>query len=118
MNMRLEHICEQIREVLSTALAFEMRDPAFEGVTITRVRVSPDYQYADVRFSTYDEKDRSRVEAGFARAKGALRSLVAKRVLMKSVPQLRFHYDDDVAAERRIGRILEELHVDGEPLET
>ncbi|MCB1043377.1 MAG: 30S ribosome-binding factor RbfA [Acidobacteria bacterium] len=117
MNARLEPICEQVREIISRAIAFEMRDPAFEGVTITRVRVSPDYQFADVRYTTYDDEDRELAEAGFQRARGALRSAVAKQINMRKTPQLRFHYDEDVVAERRISDILEGLKEDSPNVE-
>lgn len=118
-NARLEHVSEQIREVLSTALAFEMRDPGLNGVTITRVRLSPDFQYADIRYVTYEDGQRAKAESSFDRAKGALRTKVAKQVRMKKVPVLRFHYDEDVSAERRIGEILEHIKLeDGDDLVT
>lgn len=111
MTIRSEHIGEQIRQVLGTALLFDVRDPYLEGATITRVRVSPDLQFADVRYSLLndDQHDLDRAATGFERANGALRRIVASKVKMKKVPVLRFHFDDDLVHERRVAEILDEL---------
>ncbi|CAM2007916.1 30S ribosome-binding factor RbfA [Acanthopleuribacter pedis] len=108
---RLNNLAEQVRQVLSYALSFEMRDPGFDGVTITRVRLSPDLQFADVLFTELDDDTNPEVPIeSFRRAKGALKRIVAQRVQMRRVPELRFHVDEDVVAERRIGKILETMH--------
>lgn len=110
-NHRLNNLAEQVRQVLSYALSFEMGDPGFDGVTITRVRLSPDLQYADVLFTELDDGTNPDVPLeSFRRAKGALKRIIAQRVQMRRVPELRFHVDEDVVAERRIGKILETMH--------
>ena len=112
MSRRNEVLGEQIRQILSTAICFEMRDPALEGVTVTRVRVSPDLQVADVRFTWPEEDgDIEPVLIALDRATGALKRIIAAQVRLKRVPNLRFHPDMDVAAERRIGQILDTLDI-------
>ena len=111
MSHRLHNLTEQLRQVLSYALSFEMGDPGFDGVTITRVKLSPDLQYADVLFTELDDEIDPEIPLeSFRRAKGALKRLIAQRIQMRRVPELRFHYDDAVAAERRIGKILESIN--------
>ena len=108
MSNRLHNLAEQVRQVISYAINFEMGDPGFVGVTITRVKLSPDLQFADVLFTELDDGIDPEVPMrSFQRAKGALKRHVAQRVQMRRVPELRFHYDDDVKAERRINQILE-----------
>lgn len=112
MGNRQAVVGEQIRQVLSSALLFEMRDPDLEGIVITRVKVSPSLEHADVRF-TYPVEviDANKVIRAFGRAKGALRRYIAKNVKLRKIPDLRFHADDDVFAERRIGDVLEQLNI-------
>ena len=112
MSNRIMVIGERIRQLISTAIHLEMRDAHLEGVIITRVKVSPDYQFADIRF-TYPEEDRKAetVLQALTRAKGAFKRIIASQIKMKKVPELRFHADEDVRAERRIGKILEELKI-------
>jgi len=110
MSTRAEVFGEQIRQVISTAIHLELRDPRLRDVTITRVKMSPDLQYADIRYSCFDEtRDIRQVATGLDRAKGALKRLLANKIRMRKIPQLRFHYDEDIEAERRIEKLLQEI---------
>jgi len=119
MPKRADIYAEQIRQIISEAVLFEMRDPALEGITITRVRVSPDLQYADIRFTPQDDvRDPADVARALQHAAGAFRRKLAKSIQMRRTPQLRFHFDEDVAAERRIGEILDNLAIPREDDDT
>ena len=112
MSQRAFVLAEQIRQVLSYALSFEMRDPELHGITVTRVKLSPDLQFVDVRFFYYDEaKTPQTVLAALNRAKGAFKRLIAGKVAMRRVPELRFHFDEDMASEQKIEEILKNLEI-------
>ena len=112
MAHRTGVIGEQLRQILSSAICFEMRDPDLEGIVFTRVRVSPDLQYADVLFSyAEEEKKLVAVLKALNRARGALKRAISRQVKLRRVPDLRFHVDEDMNAERRIGEILDQLHI-------
>lgn len=112
MTVRTEVIGEQIRQLISSAVHFELRDPRLQDVTITRVKVSPDLQFADIRLAVMAEgRDHREVLQGFSKAKGALKKFVAGRLKLRKVPEFRFHYDDDVDAELKIGEILKTLDI-------
>jgi ribosome-binding factor A len=117
MSKRPDIVAEEIRQLLSQALLFDIRDPRLEGVTLTGVRVSPDLQYADLRFTIgEDDPDIARVLQAFERARGFFKRLLAKNLRLRRIPDLRFHFDDRVEAERRINQILQGLHIpDPEP---
>ena len=110
--MKPEVLGERLKEIISFAIHFELRDPGLEGVTVTRVRVSADCQFADVRVAAFEGIKRAeQIVQTLDRAKGALRGLVAQRVRLRKVPELRFHYDDDVDSEQRISQILDGLEI-------
>ena len=111
MSNRSIVLAEQLRQVVSTAVQFEMRDPALSDITITRVKVSPDLSLADIRFTTLDAADQAKAIKALNHAKGALKRIVAKSVKLRRVPDLRFHYDRDVEDEKRIGQILNKLDI-------
>ncbi len=112
MSNRTLVLAEQIRQILSSALCFKMRDPQLEGVTFTRAKVSSDLQFADILF-TYPEEDKKleAVSHALNRAKGAFKRIIAQKIKLRRVPDLRFHPDDDLSAERRIGAILAQLEI-------
>lgn len=113
MSHRMEQLAEDVRQVLASALMFEMRDPGLDGVTLTRVKLSPDMSYADVRYTLMaDASPRHTAQKSLERAAGALKRELSSRLKMRRMPTLRFHYDDMVEEERRIGEILEDLNKD------
>lgn len=112
MSDRSSTLAEQIRRIVSEALYLELRDPNLEGITITRVRVSQDLQFADIRFTIQDDmRTPETVTRSLDRASGALKRALTKSLRLRRIPSLRFHHDEDVSAERRIGAILETLHI-------
>ena len=109
MSHRRESVAEHVRQVLSYALNFEMGDPGLEGLALTHVKLSPDFQYADVLYALPEGDTEEEAEAALNRAKPALRRAVAQKVKMRRVPELRFHIDRGMAATQRIEAILETL---------
>lgn len=85
---RAQRVGEEIQRVLAEALAFDVRDPRLSGVTLLRVDVSSDLKTAKVFFIAHDDPERA--QEGFSHAKGFLRGLIAKRMEMRLVPDLRF----------------------------
>jgi len=115
MTNRADALAEQIRQIISEAILFEMRDPALEGITITRVRVSRDLAYADIRFTPQDDvRDPETVARSLQRAAGAFRRFLSQKTKLRRTPQLRFHFDEDVVAERRISDILQNMDISRE----
>lgn len=110
MSHRMEQLEEDFRQVLAAALMFEMRDPGLDGVTVTRVKLSPDLSYADVRYTLMEQSPgKAQAQKSLERASGALKREISSRIKVRRMPALRFHFDDMVEEERRIGEILEDL---------
>lgn len=111
LSHRTERIAEQVREELSQMLATEVSDPGVGLVTITRVRVTADLSLARVYWTIIgDAAERKRSEKALKRTTPYLRHLLASRMTLRRVPELAFQFDESVAAQDRIERILQELH--------
>jgi ribosome-binding factor A len=110
MLHRTERVAEQIREELSQMLATEVRDPGVGLVTITRVKVTADLSLARVYWTILgDEKERAQTSKALGRAAPYVRHLLSSRLSLRRVPEVHFHFDESVAAQDRIERILQEL---------
>jgi ribosome-binding factor A len=108
---RPDRVADQIRSELATLLAREVHDPGIGFVTLTRVQVSPDLQVARVLYTVLgDARPVNRAHERSARAATFLRRQIGSRLRLKRAPELRFVYDDSVAGQDRIERILNELH--------
>lgn len=96
-----------IREVVSTAILFELRDPRIQNVTVLGADVSPDLRYASVRISVMgDEKMAALTMHGLTSAKGYLQSRVAEYIKSRYTPELRFVLDDTVQKAVQTSAIL------------
>ena len=97
-------------------LAREVHDPGIGFVTLTRVQVSPDLQVARVFYTVLgDNKALESSARALGRAATFLRRQIGSRLRLKRAPELRFVYDDSVAGQDRIERILNELHASPAP---
>jgi len=108
--MQHQQIEDEIKRIISIALYQDLRDPAFQDMTITRVKVARDLQFADVRFTSRDTLNEVDViEEKVNRAAKAFRGVLAKKLRIRKIPQLRFHYDKDILAEQRIEDVLNKI---------
>jgi ribosome-binding factor A len=108
---RADRVADQIRGELAMLLAREVHDPGIGFVTITRVTVSPDLQIARIYYTVLgDEKSRASSAKALDRAVPFLKRQIGARLRLKRVPELKFHYDEAVAGQDRIDRLLNEIH--------
>lgn len=110
-SRRPQRVAEAIREVIAPFLQREVRDPRITAlVTVTAVRVSPDLKHAVVGVAIHgEEAERQRTLEGLESAAGLARHEVARRLTLKSVPELHFEIDRGVDHATRIEAVLAAL---------
>lgn len=97
---------EQAREVIASALLFNISDPRLAMVTITGCEVSYDRSVCNV-FYTTDADSYDDAAAAFASASGRIRSIMAKSLSWRVAPELRFMLDSSVDEAERIENALQ-----------
>ena len=109
---RQQRVEDLLRNEIASIVQREIKDPRLGLATVTEVRVSGDLSYADVGISVLGDDDDARQESVqmLARAQGYVRSLLAKRVRLRKVPELRFRLDRGAEHSQRISDLLESLH--------
>lgn len=108
---RPERVADQIRSEIATLLAREVHDPGIGFVTLTRVELSPDLQVARVMYTVLgDDKARSTTARALERTAPFLRRQIGGRLRLRRAPELRFIYDDSIAGQDRIERLLKDIH--------
>jgi ribosome-binding factor A len=106
---RPERVAEAIREVVSTAILFEVADPRVKGVTVLRAEVSPDIRHARVYVSIMGtEAEQTLAMRGLQHARGFLQSKVAARLQTRYTPNLSFSLDEGVKKSIEISRLIDE----------
>jgi ribosome-binding factor A len=107
---RVARVASVIREVVSTSILQELRDPRIRNVTVIGADVSPDLHYATIRITVMgDEKMASLTMHGLNSAKGYLQSKVAERIKSRYTPELRFQIDNSVRKFAETSRILKDV---------
>jgi ribosome-binding factor A len=107
---RPERVADQIRSEIASLLAREVHDPGIGFVTLTRVQVTPDLQQARVYYTALgDEPARRRSARALERAAPFLRRQIGSRLRLRRTPQLMFAFDESIAGQVRIERILDEI---------
>jgi ribosome-binding factor A len=114
MTDRMRRVDEAMREVLSDALAGDLKDPRVGFVTVTAVETSPDLRHARVYVSVLGDEDaRAASMAGLQSAQGFLQRRVASELRLKNTPQLVFEEDDTARRAQRVDELLSELDDEG-----
>jgi ribosome-binding factor A len=102
-------IAEAIREVVSSAILFEVADPRVRAVTVLGVEVTGDLRNATIHVSVMGtESEQSQALNGLRSATGFLQSRVAARLQTRFTPILSFKRDDSVKKSIAISRLIDE----------
>lgn len=107
---RSQKVAEQIRRELADLLQFEVKDPRVANATITEVEVTGDLAHAKIFFST--REDATTAAAGLEKAAGYLRSQLAKRLLLRTVPQLHFVHDTSIERGFQLSQLIDQAMAD------
>lgn len=107
MNTRNRRIADQIRQELADILRREMKDPRVTGVSFTAVEVSADLEHARVWFTSFNT-DHALALQGLANAAGFLRSELAARMKLRTVPRLTFKYDASIERGAHLSRLIDD----------
>lgn len=107
---RTNRIGEEIKKELSILLQREMKDPRIGFVTVTGVEVTPDLQQAKVFVSVFGSAEQKEASLrGLQKAKGFLRTEIAKRIKLRHAPDLIFKMDASIDYGNKIETILREI---------
>ncbi len=111
---RQERMSVEIKRMLSTIIQEEVKDPRidFGCVSITRVDVAQDISHARVYISVLgnEEKQNETMQA-LQKARGYIRSELAKGIQIRHAPDLEFRLDKSVEHGIRIATLLHEINV-------
>jgi ribosome-binding factor A len=102
-------VAEAIREVVSSAILFELKDPRVHGVTVLRAEVTGDLRHAKVFVSLMgDAKQQKLTLHGLNHARGFLQGKVAERLQTRWTPALEFVVDESVKKSIAISRLIDQ----------
>ena len=106
---RTLRVGEQVHRELAVLLRDEIKDPRIGMVTILDVQVTKDLAYARVYFTVLgDDKVIQDSQEGLGSAAGFLRRELARRLEIRTIPQLHFIYDDTQRKADRVATLIDQ----------
>jgi ribosome-binding factor A len=111
-HRRTAKVAQAIRQVVSTAILTELRDPRVKKVTVLNVEVPPDLRSAKVYVSVMgEEREGHLVLRGLQSARGFLQSRIADEIDLRWTPILEFVLDSGVKKSIETSKMLREAGV-------
>ena len=109
MAFRIERV-EKIIEREIASILFDSNNQKLKFVSVTKVALTKDLSLATVYYTVLGNKGEiESTKEDLEKSKGYIRSLLAKRIDLRKIPDLRFKYDDSLAYGNHITEILENL---------
>jgi ribosome-binding factor A len=107
---RTERVGAELQREIADIIRTEVKDPRLKLVTIQEVRPSRDLGHAKVYFTCFpvDEGGAEQVKLLNGKLSGFLRGQLARRVRMRTVPQLHFVHDESVAQGAHLSQLIED----------
>ena len=106
---RSQRVGDLLREEIADIIMKKVKDPRLGFVTVTGVDITDDLKIAKVFVSILKEEERETTLTILNAARSFMRSEVAKRVRMKSIPSLEFRIDESIQYGNKIDRLLKEI---------
>ncbi len=108
---RTDRLADEIKQVLAEILIKQVQITEADMLTVLKVSLSPDLMTANVYFSYLnDQKTPDEILNILKKKVKTIRYLMGKEIVVKNLPQIRFHYDDSMEKAEKIEQILYKLH--------
>lgn len=108
-SIRQQRIADEVLTEVSRALQFEVNDPRVHLVTVTRVNVDRELDYASIWVCAAESSREKEIMAALQSASGFIRYQVAQRLKLRKMPQFRFYWDPAPDIFEQVNRVIDQL---------
>lgn len=113
---RTDRVGQQIQKEIAMIIQREVKDPRLGMVTVNDVEITRDLAYAKVFVTFFTLEGQSEDESAkiLNDAAGYIRTLLAKRIKARIMPELRFVYDRSMSEGVRMTTLVNEAVAEDE----
>ncbi len=111
MAHRIQRLNSLIRHEISELLQRQVKDPRLGSfVAVTEVCISSDLRYAKVFVSHIgSDEERQATMTTLTAAAGFFRRQLAKRLRLRHIPELSFHWDDSIERGAHLLELIDQV---------
>jgi len=109
---RTERVSEQLKRELSELLRREFDDKRFTWLSINEVTVATDFAHAKIFISSLQDLSAEAIAElieDLNHAGGFLRKILGKRLRLRMIPQLHFHFDSALQRGLAMTHLIDEV---------
>ncbi|MBE5315045.1 MAG: 30S ribosome-binding factor RbfA [Xanthomonadales bacterium] len=103
---RTDRVSAQLRREVGQLVHEAVREHGLPSVSVSDVEVTRDMAHAKIFFTALQPERAKEALKALKELAKEMRMELGKRVRMRSVPELHFHYDDSVDRGERIDALL------------
>lgn len=108
--MRMLKVNSEIKKLVSKIIDTELNNSNITGlVTIQEVKTFSDFSHSKIYVSIMDSKSKEKTLEALNKAKGYLRSRIAKELNFKKTPSLEFLLDEFIEKGIRIDELIDQV---------
>ncbi len=109
-NIKLKRYNSTFEKEISIILQNEIKDDDIKFVSVTGVEITNDLSYAKVFITVFDKEKKDSTMKALNKAKGFIRTELAKRVEIRHTPEIRFVFDESIEYGNKIEKIIDEIN--------
>lgn len=118
-SKRPKRVADMIKNEIALLLLRKVKDPRMTNVSIVNAEMTKDLRRAIVYYSVLgDDEQVAKAAEGLERAKGFIRSHLARELGLRATPELVFKRDLSMEHQEKMERLLKEINIDADPPET
>ena len=111
-SLKSKKIGSLFEREISMIILEEVKEPKVKGVTITGCDVTNDLSFAKVYFTCLDRNHKEDIEKALNKASGFIEISLSKKIDIRKMPKISFHYDTSIEYGEEIEKKIEELKQD------
>jgi ribosome-binding factor A len=96
----------RMQNEINNILRTQLSDLALQFVSVTKVEMNHDFTNATISWDTFDSTKRGDAKKAIDKSKGRIRTLLAKSLDLRQIPNLSFKYDSQFESEQEITDLL------------
>jgi len=109
-HKRSDRVADLILKELAEVLLRRVNDPRLADITLTGVKVTPDLRHAKIFYSMLgDDERKAAAIVGLESARGFVKRELGKRLHLRRMPDVEFHFDGSLEYGSHIDRLLDDL---------
>lgn len=109
-SIRVQRLEKELLKLISNVLSFKMRDKRLHFVTVTQVKLSPDFSHCKIFFSHMSDYSHEVVLKALIKSSGFIKREIASMKFMRIIPEITFVFDKESEKVRRLDDIFAKIN--------